>query len=81
MNTAEMKRIVEASPRFKARIGGVFYLVTILTGGIVLFVHGSLGWIIDFIAAALLYRCDGSVLSLKPVSSYLSLLAASWGAA
>ncbi len=52
MNTAEMKRIVEASPRFKARIVGVFYLVTILTGGIVLFVHGSLGLIVDFIAAA-----------------------------
>ena len=52
MNAAEMKRIVEASPRFKARIVGVFYLVTILTGGIVLFVHGRLGLIVDFIAAA-----------------------------
>ncbi len=52
MNTAEMKRIVEASPRFKARIVGVFYLVTILTGGIVLFVHGRLSLIVDFIAAA-----------------------------
>ncbi len=52
MNTAEIKRIVEASPRFKARIVGVFYLVTILTGGIVLFVHGRLGLIVDFIAAA-----------------------------
>jgi hypothetical protein len=52
MNTGEMKRIVEASPRFKARIVGVFYLVTILTGGIVLFVHGRLGLIVDLIAAA-----------------------------
>jgi len=52
MNTAGIKRIVEASPRFKARIVGVFYLVTILTGGIVLFVHGRLGLIVDFIAAA-----------------------------
>jgi hypothetical protein len=52
MNTAEIKRIVEASPRFKARIVGVFYLVTILTGGIVLFVHGRLGLIVDLIAAA-----------------------------
>jgi hypothetical protein len=52
MNTAEVKRIVEASPRFKARIVGVFYLVTILTGGLVLFVHGRLGLIVDFIAAA-----------------------------
>jgi hypothetical protein len=80
MNTAEMKRIVEASPRFKARIVGVFYLVTILTGGIVLFVHGRLS-LIRLYRCRLLYRCDGSVLSLKPVTSYLSLLAASWGAA
>jgi hypothetical protein len=49
MNTAEMKRIVEASPRFKARIVGFFYLVTILTGGIVFFNHGRLGLVVDLI--------------------------------
>jgi hypothetical protein len=27
-----MERIAEASPRFKARITGVFYLLTMLTG-------------------------------------------------
>jgi len=33
MSTAVMmERITEASPRFKARITGVFYLLTILTG-------------------------------------------------
>jgi Domain of unknown function (DUF4386) len=33
MNTAvTMKRIAEISPRFKARIIGVFYLITILSG-------------------------------------------------
>ena len=31
-----------ASPRFKARIAGVFYLLTFLTGGIALFVGGGL---------------------------------------
>jgi hypothetical protein len=35
-----MERIAEASPRFKARIAGVFYLLTILTGGFAVFVRG-----------------------------------------
>jgi hypothetical protein len=52
MNTLIKERIAEASPRFKARITGVFYLVTILTGGIVLFVHGRLGLVFDLIATA-----------------------------
>jgi hypothetical protein len=53
MNTAEMKeRIAEASPRFKVRITGVFYLVTILTGGVVLFAHGRLGLVFDLMACA-----------------------------
>jgi hypothetical protein len=52
MNTAEMKeRIAEASPRFKATITGVFYLVTILTGAVVLFAHGRLGLVLDLIAS------------------------------
>jgi hypothetical protein len=37
-----MERIAETSPRFKARIAGVFYLLTILTGGFALFVSGRL---------------------------------------
>jgi hypothetical protein len=62
MNTAEMKeRIAETSPRFKARIAGVFYLVTVLMGGVILFVQGRL--VVDLIATvcyiaatALFYR-------------------------
>jgi hypothetical protein len=51
MSTAELKeRIAEASPRFKARITAVFYLVTILTGVVILFVHGRL--LVDLIASA-----------------------------
>ena len=43
MSTAVMtERIREASPRFKAKIAGVFYLLTILTGGFALFVSGRL---------------------------------------
>jgi hypothetical protein len=53
MSIAEVRqRITETSPRFQAKITGVFYLVTILTGGVVLFVHGSLGFVFDLIAAA-----------------------------
>ena len=52
MSTSEMKeRMAEVSPRFKTRMVGVFYLITILTGGVVLFVHGRLGLLIDLIAA------------------------------
>lgn len=34
------ERIAEASPRFKARIAGVFYLLTFVTGGAALFFGG-----------------------------------------
>jgi len=37
-----MDRIAETSPRFKAKMAGVFYLLTILTGGFALFVGGRL---------------------------------------
>lgn len=44
MSTAIMtERIAEASPRLKASIAGVFYLLTFLTGGVALFVRGRLG--------------------------------------
>jgi hypothetical protein len=50
--TVSKERSGEASPRFKARIVGVFYLVTLLTGGVVFFVHGRLGLVVDLIATA-----------------------------
>jgi hypothetical protein len=51
MNTAEMKeRIAESSPRFKSAITGVFYLVTIVMGGVVFFLHGRMGMALDVIA-------------------------------
>jgi hypothetical protein len=53
MGTAKVKeQIAEASPRFKTGITGVFYLVTILTGGVVLFFQGRLGLVVDLIASA-----------------------------
>ena len=53
MSTTGLKqRIAEASPRFKARITAVFYLVTLLAGGAVLSFHGKLGLGFDLITAA-----------------------------
>ena len=53
MSTTLLKeRIGEASPRSKARIAGAFYLVSILMGGVVCFVHGRLGLVVDLIATA-----------------------------
>ena len=52
MNTPMNGRIGEASPRFQARIAAVFYLVTILMGGVVLFMQGRLGLVVDLIATA-----------------------------
>ena len=70
-------RAAETSPRFKARIAGVFYLLTFLTGGVALFVRGGLGVAASlmagacYIAVTLLF-CD----IFKPVDSSLSLIAA-----
>jgi hypothetical protein len=53
MSIIEVKeRIAEASPRFKDGITGVFYLVTIVTGGVVLFADGRMGLVFGFIASA-----------------------------
>jgi hypothetical protein len=45
MDTTKAKeQMAEASPRFKAGITGVFYLVTILTGGVALSFRAGWGW-------------------------------------
>ncbi len=78
MSASEMTQwIAEASPLFKARIAGVFYLLVFLTGGLALFVRGRLGSAAGLIAGA----CYIAVTLLfygifKPVNRSLSLLAA-----
>jgi hypothetical protein len=72
-----MERIAEASPRFKARIAGAFYLLTFLTGGFAIVVRSRLGIAAGLIAGA----CYIAVTLLfydmfKPVNRRLSLLAA-----
>ncbi|HYM78236.1 MAG TPA: DUF4386 domain-containing protein [Candidatus Dormibacteraeota bacterium] len=78
MSTAVMtERLAEPSPRFRARIAGVFYLLTFLTGGFALFTRGRLGLVAGLTAGA----CYVAVTVLfygifKPVNRSLSLLAA-----
>ena len=72
-----MKRIVELSPRFKARVVGVLYFLSLLTAGFTeTFVHGRLNYAggyvaISGMAAMTLIFYD----ILKPVNRRLSLLA------
>ncbi len=72
-----MTKGAPASPRFKARIAGAFYLLNILMGALALFVGGRLGLVAILVATV----CYIVVTLLfydifKPVSSTLSLLAA-----
>jgi hypothetical protein len=80
-----MKRIAEASPRFKARLAGVFFLITMLTAAfteIFVRVSGRLNFAADL--AAGIVEISGMVAVtllfyglFKPVNRGLSLLAAS----
>ncbi len=74
-------RIAEASPRFKARIAGVFYLLTFLTGILALvFVRGSSRWLVTNLIATACYIAVTLLFYdiFKPVNRSLSLLAASF---
>jgi hypothetical protein len=52
MSTTEMmERIAEASPRLQAKLVGVYYLITILTGAFILFFHGRSAFTADIVAA------------------------------
>jgi hypothetical protein len=70
-------RAAETSPRLKAKVAGVFYLLTFLTGVFALFVHGRSGVAASLIATS----CYIAVTLLfydifKPVDRSLSLIAA-----
>lgn len=70
-----MKRTVEASPRFRARITASFYLVTILMGGLVLLVHGRLALVMDLVATACYLAVTALFYDLsKPVNRSLSFV-------
>jgi len=78
-----MKRIAGASPRFKARMAGVFFLLTMVTAAFTEFVvRGKLSFAADLTAGILEVSGMVAVTLLfygifKPVNRRLSLLAAS----
>lgn len=81
MCPAKMKEpVAQASPRRKARIAGVFYLLTILTGALAAFVSGGLVVYRDAfsLAATACYIVVTLIFYplFKPVDSSLSLIAA-----
>ena len=76
--TVMMKRIAEASPRFKARIAGALYLLSVVTAAFTeLFVHGRLNIAGGLIANAVMVVVTLLVYDIfEPVNRGLSLLAA-----
>jgi hypothetical protein len=79
MSTGAMtERIAKASPRFKARVAGFFYLVSVLTAvsGEV-FLRGKVGFAAGLIAVACYVVVTLALYDIfKPVNRSLSLLAA-----
>jgi hypothetical protein len=72
-----MERIAAASPNLKARVAGVFYLLTFLTGGFALLVRSSLGIAAGLVAGACYIAVTLLFYDLfKPVDKRLSFLAA-----
>ena len=77
-----MKRIAETSPRFKARMAGVLFLLLVLTAAFTeFFARGRLSFAEDLAAGIIEVSCMISVTLLfygifKPVNTRLSLLAA-----
>ncbi len=75
-----MERIAEASPRFKAKIAGVFYLLSVLTAVFgELFLRGRLGFAAGLIAISFYIAVTLLLYDIfKPVNRSLALLAASF---
>jgi hypothetical protein len=71
------ERIAAGSSRFKAVVTAVFYLLTLLMGGLVLFVDGRWALIVDLVAGAGYFAVTALFYDLsKPVNRSLPLLVA-----
>ncbi len=81
MSREMMKRIADASPLFKARTAGVFWLMVFLAGSLALFVGSGIAFSAANIVAPLCYIVVTLLLYdlLKPVSRSVSLVAAFFG--
>ncbi len=75
-----MERIVEASPRFKARMAGALYFFSLLTAGLTeTFVRGRLNFVGGYIAISCMVVVTVLLYGIfRPVNRGLSLLAASF---
>jgi hypothetical protein len=79
-----MERMSEASPRFKARMAGVLFLLLVLTAAFTeFFARGRLSFAADLAAGIIEVSCMIAVTLLfygifKPVNARLSLLAAAF---
>ncbi len=74
MNTPVRKdQIAEASAHLNPGFAVVFYLLTILAGGVVFFAHGRLGFVVDLIVTACYLALTALFYDLfKPASRSLS---------
>ena len=77
-----MERNRESSPRFKARVVGVCWLMTVVTGTAALFTQGT-PWLVVVLLANICYVATSLCIAdlMRPVNRDLSLLSALLGVA
>jgi hypothetical protein len=70
MSTNEMiEHIADASPRLKSKVVGLYYLLTLVMGTFVLFVHGRFAFAADLLATAFYIAATAFVYVLsRPVN-------------
>ena len=73
MNTTELERIADASSHRRRKFVAIYYLLTILTGALLLLFHGTAAFMTDLIASLCYIGVTAVFYELsKPVSEKLS---------